>query len=185
MSSNPYAPPTAEVQDVSYTPATEPPFFPVSVTKFVVMSVCTLSLYEIYWFYQNWKRVNLRDAEKVSPLARAIFAVFFCYQCFTRIRDYPVQSGTPSKLSAGPLATGWIVATIAWKLPDPYWWISMLAILFMIPVQAEAIRINALAAPGHDPNNRFTAWNWVGIVLGSVFLLLALLGTFLPQLGAA
>jgi Domain of unknown function (DUF4234) len=185
MSSNPYAPPATEVADVPQNSSARPPFFAVSLAKLIVMSVCTLSMYEIYWFYQNWKRINERESEKVLPAARAIFAVLFCYQCFSRIRDFQRPAGTSTDLRAGPLATGWILSTIAWKLPDPYWWISMSAILFMIPVQAHVIRINAEVAPGHDPNSRFTAWNWVAIVFGGLLVLLALVGTFLPDPGAA
>jgi uncharacterized membrane protein len=185
MSNNPYAPPATEVADVPLNSSAPAPFFPVSLTKFIVMSVCTLSMYEIYWFYQNWKRINERESEKVMPAARAIFAVLFCYQCFSKIRDYPNPTGVASNLSAGPLAAGWIVFTIAWKLPDPYWWISMVAIVFMIPVQAQVIRINAEVAPGHAENGRFTVWNWLGIVFGGLLLILALLGTFFPVPSAA
>ena len=55
MSVNPYAPPTAVVADqaIPSDVGTEPPFFAVPVTKLVVMSLCTFSGYEIYWFYRQ------------------------------------------------------------------------------------------------------------------------------------
>jgi hypothetical protein len=182
MSANPYAPPLASVEDIAstYTPDREPPFFPVSLTKLAIMSICTLSLYEIYWFYQNWRRIKQREGGSLIPVARAIFGVIFCYACFARIRDHDASAGA-AKLAAGPLAAGWIILTVSWKLPDPYWWVTMLAFLFMLPVQAHANRLNAAAAPGHDENSKFRGWNWVGILVGATFLLLAAIGTLLDK----
>ena len=183
MTTNPYAPPVAAVEDIPPTPSVtqNTPFFPVSITKLVVMSVCTFSLYEVYWFYENWRRISARTGEKMVPWARALFSVFYCYQCFTNVRDYDRRTVDSSKLAAGPLAAGWIVATILWKLPDPYWWLSMLAVAFLLPVQVLANRTNSMVSPGHAKNSEFSALNWVAIVLGGLFLILALLGTFLPQ----
>jgi len=34
------------------------PLFPVATHKFIVLSICTLGIYELYWCYQNWKRIK-------------------------------------------------------------------------------------------------------------------------------
>ena len=52
----------------------EHPYFPVATHKFVVLSICTLGLYDLYWFYQNWQRVRRRTREDLSPFWRAAFA---------------------------------------------------------------------------------------------------------------
>lgn len=159
----------------------EPPFFPVSITKFVVMSLCTLGVYPVYWFDRNWRRIKTREHTNISPAFRAIFAYFYCYPCFRRIRNYDVPALTDSKLAAGPLAVGWIVTSLLWKLPDPYWLISLFAFVFLIPVQSRINRINAMVSPNYDLNNRFSAWNWVAVVLGGLLLVLGIIGTFLPN----
>jgi hypothetical protein len=56
----------------------------------------------------------------------------------------------------------------------------MLSFVFILPVQALANSINATAAPDHDPNARFTPWNWVAVVVGGAILVLGIIGTFLP-----
>jgi hypothetical protein len=184
MSANPYAPPTSLVADIPpQEAAAEPPFFAVSLAKLVVMSVCTLSLYEIYWFYRNWKYIKGRERTNISPVPRAIFAVFYCYQCFARVRRYDAEKNGNSTLLAGPLAIGWIVTTVLWKLPDPYWWLSLLAFVFLIPIQAHANRLNAQVSPSHNRNTSLRGWNWLAVVLGGAFLLLALVGTFLVPEG--
>jgi hypothetical protein len=180
MTTNPYAPPTAIVADVDLrqVDGAQPPFFPVSILKLVVLSICTFGLYELYWFYKNWQAIKARERIDISPAPRAIFAVFYCYQCFARIRDFDTPTLASSKLAAGPLAIGWVVVTLLHKLPSSYWLVSMFAVAFFIPVQMCANRINTSVSPEHHPNARFTAWNWLGVALGSIWLALALVGSF-------
>jgi hypothetical protein len=58
MSTNPYAPPAADVADIAppEEAAAESPFFAVSVIKLTVMSLCTFTLHDVYWFYTRWQR---------------------------------------------------------------------------------------------------------------------------------
>ncbi|HKE88283.1 MAG TPA: hypothetical protein VKB50_31215 [Vicinamibacterales bacterium] len=169
--------------------------------KLIIMCFCTFTLYEIYWFYKNWKRIAERERITISPQARGLFAVFYCYQCFARIRDYGVSSTdtlslqvfwnesqeTPviagRKLAAVPLAIGWIVTTVVSGIPAPYSLISLFAFLFLVPVQKHANRVNAIAAPTHDRNARLRGWNWFGIVLGGLFTLIGIAGTILAPDG--
>jgi hypothetical protein len=183
MDRNPYAPPIAIVEDVepARTAAQTPPFFAVSVTKLVILSVCTLGLYELYWFYKNWQLIRLREASNISPGARAFFAIIFCYQCFSRIRTAGVEAGITPALPAGALAIGWVLLTLTWRLPDPYWLLAYAAIAFLVPVQSHVNRINAAVAPGHDANDRLTGWNWLWISVGGLILILAMIGLFLPE----
>ena len=48
------------------------------------MCVVTFGLYEIYWFYQQWRHVQ-RRGERVHPALRTLFAGFFCYALFRRV----------------------------------------------------------------------------------------------------
>ena len=81
---------------------------------------------------------------------------------------------------AGPLAAGWIITTLLWQLPDPYWIVSIFAFVFILLVQWVANRINSIATPHHEVNQRFTGWNWAGIVLGAIWLVLGIIGTIVP-----
>jgi hypothetical protein len=56
-------------------------FFDVSILKLVVMSTVTFNLYQIYWFYKNWRLAKERG-ENVIPLLRTLFAVLFAYSLF-------------------------------------------------------------------------------------------------------
>ena len=43
----------------------QPRYYPVSTTKLVVLSILTGGLYEIYWFYKNWKWIKQRDGSSI------------------------------------------------------------------------------------------------------------------------
>lgn len=183
MTPNPYAPPQSAVADVVPHPnpgGGAPVFFPVSRTKLLVLSFCTLGLYQYYWFYKNWTLVRARTNESILPFWRALFAVFFCYQLFDRVRKEDSES-TASDLSAGALAAAWISPMILWKIPDPYWLVVFfMAIFALLPVQAAMNAVNHNKAPNHEPNTRFSVLNWIAIALGGPFFLLALYGMFFP-----
>jgi hypothetical protein len=185
---NPYAPPATAVADMdsasTSAEAADTPFFAVTLFKYVLMFVCTLGLYQIYWFYRNWQLVKEREGFaglRISPIPRAIFSIFFCYQLFAKVRDYEHPALKPRRrLLAGPLAAGWIILSVLWRLPDPYWWPSTLSFLFVLPVQVRVNQINAEVAPGHDRNARLSWRNWIAVGLGGVLILLVLIGILIP-----
>ena len=177
---NPYAPPSAIVADVAPITST-PPFFAVSTLKLFALSFCTFGLYELYWFYKNWQLIKEREQTSIVPALRALFGILFCYAFFSRVRDFDAPVANKSRLAAGPLAAAWIITSLTHKLPDPYWIGSLLAVLFLLPVQARINAINLEVAPDHDPNSRFSALNWVVVVLGTLFFALAILGLMLPD----
>jgi hypothetical protein len=144
------------------------------------MSVCTLGFYELYWSHRNWRAIKERDNSDIMPLMRAIFGLFFVYALFKRMRADGQQADQAVQLSAGPLAAGWIITTLLHRLPPPYSMLAMLAILWLIPVQAFVNELNATVVPDHPRNDSFTAWNWVAIVLGGLCFVLATIGSFLP-----
>ena len=159
--------------------AAKPLFFAVSVMKLVVLSVCTLGLYQVFWLYKNWSLVRLRERSNILPVARAIFGYFFCYSLFARIRDEQQRLVDSKRLPAMPLAVGWIVVTFLGALPNYWWPVGLASVSFIVPVQLAITRINTALVPDHDPNSRFTAVNWATIAIGSAMLVLAIIGSIL------
>jgi hypothetical protein len=180
---NVYAPPAAQVADVPETGSPlgyegeRPPFFPVSVLKLVLLSGCTFGLYELYWFYKNWQYIKEREGLDIRPFWRVFFGYFFCYQFFSKVRDYDRPELELSFLPAGPLTAGWILVTMLWRLPEPYWLLSNFAVVFLIPVQTRVNHVNNTVAPGHDRNSRLTWANWLVLVLGGGLLILDVIGS--------
>jgi hypothetical protein len=153
-------------------------YFPVSPLKLVVMAFCTLGIYELYWYYKNWCLIKEREKLDIMPFWRAFFAYFFCYSLFKKIRATAESQNIQKSIAPGLLATGWIITTILWKLPDPYWLVAYFAVFFLLPVQSVVSEINHVANPTHARNSNFTGWNIAGVVIGGLLFALVLIGTF-------
>jgi hypothetical protein len=154
-----------------------PEFFSVSPFKFGVMATCTLGLYELYWFYKNWKLVKVREGSKIVPLVRGIFSLIFCFKLISKIRDRGALSHL--KLTFGPessklkydcpvwlLCLPWIGTSLMLHSSRPIWVISMFAWIYLLPAVRLANAINKLASSDSDENSSFSAWNWLAIVVG-------------------
>jgi hypothetical protein len=87
-------------------------FFYISTKRLVVLSILTIGLYHIYWFYKNFEAIRKSQESGFSSssgvlasLLKAIFSIFFCYGLFKKIyenaRDAGVEvaSSTPSNLA--------------------------------------------------------------------------------------
>jgi hypothetical protein len=166
-----------EAQSTGPDALAAPVYFPVSPLKLIVMSVCTMGIYELYWYYKNWSLIKEREKLDIMPFWRAFFAFFFCYSCFRSIRTTAQSLNLKRSIAAGPLAAGWVIVTLFWRLPDPYWLLTYFAVLFFVPVQILVNEVNKAVNPGYEENKRFTSWNIAGVVFGGIFFVLILLGT--------
>jgi hypothetical protein len=153
-------------------------FFPVSPLKLVVMSTVTFGLYEVYWFYQNWKLIKQRTGLNIMPFWRAVFGVLFCYPFFREVEDAAASRKISFPASPGLLAVAWIILALTSRLPVPYWLICWLTPLVLIPVQDTVNRLNAVIVPGHDPNSRFSGWNIAGVLIGGILFVFSMIGAF-------
>jgi len=68
-------------------------YYPVSVFKFVLLSVATYGFYQMYWAYKNWLWVKEAEGAKVMPLPRAFFAGITNFWLFTRIATHAPMRG--------------------------------------------------------------------------------------------
>lgn len=156
------------------------PQFAVSLTKLVVMSLCTFGLYELYWAYKHWDAQRRREQENLSPFWRAFFAPLWAFSLFPRIRRITATYGVPATWSGSGLALGYFLIHLTWRLPDPYWLISLLGFLPLLVVQRSVNALNAAVAPEAPRNDTYSGVNVVAILVGGLLLLLAIVGTFLP-----
>ncbi|MGE0441715.1 MAG: hypothetical protein AB7L66_14605 [Gemmatimonadales bacterium] len=163
--------------------ATEPPpYFAVGLLKLSAMMIVTFGAYAILWSYHNWSRHRTRTGEDVNPLARAIFAPLMAYSLFTRISEDLEVKGLPGFGSPLVFGIGFFALSASGRLPDPWWLVSLLAFLPLLPVQYAVNRANATVAPQANPNRSFSFLNVVGI--GAGVLALASLASDLDLAGA-
>src|SRR6516162_4961803 len=89
-------------------------FHAVSAKKYLLLSVTSFGLYELYWMYKNWKYECKAFGRHVSPFWRTVFGVIYVYPLLGEIRwlgSEKLKFDRP--LSAGILATVWILFNFA------------------------------------------------------------------------
>lgn len=177
---NPYEPPKSVVlKDVARTD--NPIFFTTSTLKFVVMSICTFGLYELYWFYKNWVLIKERTGQNIMPFWRTVFAPFWAYSCFKHIKITADENAVPESLSIGLLAAAYFLLYGLWQLPDPYWLVSTFTFALLIPANGVALSVNKQVVSNFENNDTFSGWNWFAVVIGGMLFVLSVVGTFMPE----
>ena len=177
---NPHDPPTSSVEtdavknDRAY-------FFTTSTLKLALMSICTFGIYELYWFYKNWVLIRERTGQNIMPFWRASFAPLWAYSCFRHIKSSADENNIQESLSIGFLAFFYFIFQALWRLPDPFWLVSSFSFALLIPANSVALKVNKHLVSDFSNNERFSGWNWVGLVLGGLLFVLSLLGAFLPE----
>jgi hypothetical protein len=110
----------SEFREVEHARETLQPvrYFPVPVSKFVVLSLLSFGFYEIYWFYKSWAYIRARDGSRISPVLRTVFQPFTFPALMADVRRN-LRAG-PSRVTSIVLAVVFFVLSIVGLFPDPY-----------------------------------------------------------------
>jgi hypothetical protein len=165
---------------LSSSQATQPRYFPVSPAKLVVMSLASFGIYGFYWLYQNWALERTHTNEELSPFWRTFFSVFWIYSLLRRIREAAGAAQAAPNWTPAITAAAYIIITCGLFLPDPYWLVSLLVVVPLVPVQRTVNALNAVVAPETPKNDAYSGWNVVMIIVGVIFYMLLILGMMVP-----
>ncbi len=177
---NPYAAPATAVS-VDEDVALEPPYFAVGLLKLVVMCIFTLGLYELYWFYRQWEGVKRSHQAQLNAPLRAIFFPINAYGLFQRIALESRRLGISSAIQPLPLALGVLVIASLLRMPEPYWLLSLLGFLPLIPIQSAINEIHERLSPSADQNTGFSLLNLL-LILPGLLILVPILITLIWRL---
>jgi hypothetical protein len=155
-------------------------YFTVGALKFCLMSLTTFGLYELYWFYRNWRVIREREQSQISPFWRAFFNPIWTFSMGARFAGDARARNISLALPAVALGILYLLLHALWRLPDPYWLVTLLAFVPLLPFDFAARRLNGNGELSAPTFARFSVWNITWIVVGSLLLALTLLGTFLP-----
>lgn len=158
----------------------QPIFFPVSRLKLLVMYTVTFGLYQVFWFYKNWQLFKAKTGDDISPFWRTVFVAFFFYELLHEIEEKARLRGVWADFSPFLLTVVWIGLMVCGRLPDPYFLVSFFSVIILLPVQETVNKLNCVAAPNHNPNDRFSVWNIAAIAVGCSLTVLAIVGTLMP-----
>ena len=170
---------TQDARELEPAASAGPRYFPVSLAKLLVMSLCTFNLYQSFWLFGHWYYVREREKSTISLLCRVAFAIFYCYPLFRRIRaTAKAQNISPSFSPAG-CAAGWMIFVLL--SVTPLFLLSTISVLFLLPVQRTVNAINLAADPDHDRNSTFTVLNKAAVVIGGLMWLLVIVGLMIAK----
>lgn len=168
------------------------PFYVVSKGKFLTLWVLSIGLYQIYWAYKNWKQLERSKGEKLWPIARAFFALFFTHALYREADNQLKRDGSDFQWRPVGLATLFVIGLLISNLADSLarrnigFPIADMVSLGILPVTGWIAWLGqrGLNAAAGDPegrsNARFTPLNYVLMVLGALILVLACYGLTLP-----
>jgi hypothetical protein len=111
----------------------------VSKFKFILYSIVSFGLYEIYWFYKNWKYVKQRDGVDIRPFWRGLFSPIWCYSL---CKDISENGGVLAPLALVLVPVFYLALVVASRLPDPYWLISLASFAPLLVLVGQINRIN-------------------------------------------
>lgn len=163
-----------------------------------LLSFLTLTIYNIYWFYRNWKHLKIHKSLDISPGWRTvglfipIVSVVFIYEQFKDVRDYAVQKGYKAYSSPGLLSSGYLFLNIlsftlfSEDLLDPVGVLAVsiiiyiLIIMLLIVVQKTLNEFWMNEQPGLKMRTNFSSGEIIVLIIGGIFWILFLIGTFIP-----
>ena len=155
--------------------------FPVAPHKFVVLSVCTVNFYTIYWCYQNWWRIQERSGEQLSPFWRAVFQPIWLFSLFARIAQQAAERGVTVVWSPTLLGLGYLVICAVGTFPDPWWLVALGGFIPFLPVVHTIQQLNEGEAATETGNETYSGANVATILVGGIIVLLAVVGTFMIE----
>ncbi len=79
-------------------------FYPVSLTKLIVLSIVSFGIYTCYWFYKNYFYQKQKDGSTIMPVARGLFYIFWYYPLYQTLCDDSAKRYQENRVLIKPLA---------------------------------------------------------------------------------
>ena len=155
-------------------------YFQVPTSKFILMSLCTFGLYEIYWHYKNWRYIKERDNSKIRPVWRSIFAPIWYYGLLADIESHGHIEYLHGQGIRALLVLLYFLEGVFLKLPDPYWLPAFLSFLALLPAVKAIERVNT-PEPETVPilkletGSTHSGWNYLAYFVGGPLLIITVL----------
>jgi hypothetical protein len=105
----------------------------ISVNHFVILSVVTLGLYELWWIYKSWRFFQDKEKSEMMPAIRTVFSIIFLIPLFNKIFRLANNNGYKHSYSPVLLFLGFLIIDLLTLLPAPYYLFGIFSIVFLIP----------------------------------------------------
>lgn len=187
---DPYrAPATLPVATPPFTPAPRiatrdvvaAAYYSPPTLKLAALSLVTLGLYPLYWFWQNWRAIKRETGGTQWPWARALFAPLWSFLCFSDLRDIAVSRRRELAFAPGLLAAVYFLLNLGGRLPGGMGLVSLLTFVPLLPINSLLRRYHREEGVDMQRMDRFGVWHILLLLFGAGFLLLGLFGLSLQD----
>jgi hypothetical protein len=161
----------------------------ISLKQFILLSILTFTLYDIWWIYKAWVFFQQKDKSGINPISRTFFSIFFLPVLFYRIQSFAKEKGYAESYSSLNLFIGLAICNILVRLPfvnGPFALVTLLGFLFLIP-PFKAFNFARQNSPELRVNlqNKFNKKQKLLIIIGGVIWGLFILAVVLSLLTQA
>jgi hypothetical protein len=108
-----------------------------SRSLFIALNVLTMGLYALWFNYKLWRFVGQRQQRPVQAVVRALLSIFF----FNRLAGALSEIDARPDPQQGRMTALFIGANLLSLLPDPWWWLSFLALIPLLRLHARAVEL--------------------------------------------
>ncbi|NKF51453.1 DUF3857 domain-containing protein [Shewanella sp. WXL01] len=150
-------------------------FYPVSISKFVLLTILTLGIYPYYWHYKNWQYIKKQDSPTIMPFFRAFFGTLWFYPLFAQINKRTQESKSHKFI---PLWLGAILAlllitvTVADRYFDESTIVLWVTIVVTLPLVIHINGINGANSSALKANSRWRPRNYIMVLMLPLFAML-------------
>lgn len=155
------------------------PYYAVPREKLLIMSVCSLGLYILYWLYRNWMSVKYNERIKIRPLWRAYFSVFYLYPLARRLRRRMMAEGVSHGIYPLAFVGIYIFGNLLSYDKSLIFVLSYIMVLPIYAMNKAVLDLNARHGIncGHD---EFSFWDRIWLFGGTTTLVLAIIMYLVP-----
>ncbi|TDG35221.1 hypothetical protein EZJ43_14065 [Pedobacter changchengzhani] len=104
----------------------------ISTTKFVILSILTLGLYEFWWVYKAWRFFQEKENSGINAPLRTILSIVFLMSLFSKINSYALDKGNPKKFYAGVVFVNYLLVSLSGFLPFPFLILANFSVFMLI-----------------------------------------------------
>jgi hypothetical protein len=155
------------------------------VWHFVLLTIATFGIYQVYWFYRNWKHFKIHKNLNISPGWRTvglfvpILGAVLAYRQFRDIRDFAEEAGVDKTYSPGWIFFSWLILQcLCYLLPGPLQFLYLLLVWPLAVVQRVLNAYWEKEQPELPVRTDFSGGEIALLIIGGILLILALIGSF-------
>lgn len=149
-------------------------FKTTSVKKVVILSILTCGLYQVVWFYNYWKTLEIKFGYKLSPFWRALFGGITCFWLFPILEKY-VDAFKQKTFSGITYAILYLLLNFIYGLNGVLCLIGFLQLVIIADIQNRINEINAQYYPMAE-NNKWSVANTLWSLPFGILIFLFILG---------